>query len=101
MIIPKKFRLAGRVIRVRYDERLAHRDSMSGCAEYRYDRILLQPSTKSQPRTPSSIGDTFCHELVHWILHMIGEDELNDNERFVKSFSGLLHQYLITKKGKK
>lgn len=34
----------------------------------------------------------FCHELVHAILHCMGEEKLNCNEKFVDVFGSLLHQ---------
>jgi len=34
------------------------------------------------------------HEIVHCILFELGETELDENERFVQSFSLLLHQVL-------
>ena len=40
----------------------------------------------------------FYHELTHCILFEMGEDELAENERFVQSFSLLLHQAINTLK---
>jgi len=41
---------------------------------------------------------TFHHELVHAILDTLGYYKLSNNEKFVQSFSVLLHQYMVTKK---
>ena len=35
-------------------------------------------------------------ELVHAILHNMGEDDLNDNEKFVDVFGSLLHQVWVS-----
>ena len=43
----------------------------------------------------TSQEQTFCHELVHWILNVMSEDEKHD-EQFVETFSMLLHQALTT-----
>jgi hypothetical protein len=38
------------------------------------------------------------HEVVHGILDTMGEYELSNNEKFVKTFSVLLYQFEMTKK---
>lgn len=48
---------------------------------------------------PDSVQEqAFYHELTHCILFEMGEDELAENERFVQSFSLLLHQAINTLK---
>ena len=39
---------------------------------------------------------TFCHELVHAIKFMLGEDD--HNEQAVDVFATFLHQYMVTNK---
>ena len=41
---------------------------------------------------------TLYHELVHVILDELGRHELSRDEKFVQSFSILLHQFEKTKK---
>lgn len=43
----------------------------------------------------------FCHELVHAILHSMGEEKLCSNEKFVDVFGSLLHQVWTTIEGEK
>ncbi|HQT82051.1 MAG TPA: hypothetical protein PLQ34_07725 [Ferrovaceae bacterium] len=46
------------------------------------------------------IGESVCfkleevllHEMVHAVLHSIGEHDLNANEKFVTKFSSVLHK---------
>jgi hypothetical protein len=44
----------------------------------------------------SALHETFWHELTHCILHNMGEDELNNNERFVEEFSYRLARAIRT-----
>ena len=39
---------------------------------------------------------TMCHEVTHWILYMMNEDALRNNEKFVDLFGHFLYQYLKT-----
>lgn len=41
---------------------------------------------------------TLYHEVVHAILDELGYDKLSSDEKFVQSFSLLLHQFETTKK---
>jgi hypothetical protein len=38
----------------------------------------------------------FYHELVHCILFALGKNELSEDESFVDTFAGLLHQAMKT-----
>jgi predicted SprT family Zn-dependent metalloprotease len=94
MKIPKKINLAGKTIKVDFVKDLRTESDAIGEAVYRKNAIRLQPSCEGASIPKESLEQAFFHELVHFILYEIGEDELRDNERFVTSFSGLLHQAL-------
>jgi len=96
MKIPKRFNLFAQTTTIEYDEQLHFRENCSGEARYRTNRILLQPSTDQHPRIQSQIEQTFCHELVHHILHAQNKHALRDDEEFVDTFAALLHQALTT-----
>jgi hypothetical protein len=100
MRIPKSFQLFGTTIKVELKDGLIELDDAKGWAKYREGKILIQnPKTSKTPRFKAEKGtETFVHEVVHWILHMIGEDKKNDDERFVKLFGQALHQVLKTMK---
>lgn len=95
-MIPDRFKLFGETVEVVYDKELNNQDSSNGMANYRYSRIELQPSTDAIPRTPESMEHSYLHEVTHFILNAIGEEELRDNEKFVELFSRALHQVLTT-----
>ena len=96
MNIPKKFRLMGHEINVKFVEDLTNEHESVGAAVYRRDEIRLQPSINGNLRSENLIAHNFLHELVHFILYMMEEDKLRDDEKFVGVFSGLLHQALDT-----
>ncbi len=96
MKIPKEFKLAGKKIKVEFVDDLKNEEDAIGAAVYRRNIIRIQTPSETTPIPKESVEQTFFHELVHFILHEIGEDELRDNERFVTSFSGLLHQAIKT-----
>ena len=43
-------------------------------------------------------GQTYCHEIVHGILYIMGKEELSKDEPFVDLFGHLLYQVLKTAK---
>lgn len=96
MNIPKKFKLMGYEINVKFVEDLATEHESVGAAVYRQNEIRLQPSINGNPRSEDLIEHNFLHELTRFILYMMEEDKLRDNEKFVSVFSGLLHQALDT-----
>ena len=96
MQIPKRFRLLGQVVEVRFDERLIYTHDNRGEVRIRENVIVLQSDGPQYPILESQSEQTFLHELVHVILDRMGETELSANEKFVDMFAGMLHQALIT-----
>jgi predicted SprT family Zn-dependent metalloprotease len=94
--IPKSFNLLGKTITVEDDPRLIFTDGANGMAHYRTSRIRLQPHCHEQPVLAVDREHTFLHELVHHILVSMEQQKLNDDEKFVNLFSGLLHQAITT-----
>jgi hypothetical protein len=94
--IPKRFKLYGHTIEVEWDSMLAHREDARGLAVYREGKILLQPSTGSNPMPQSHIEQAFCHELTHFLFSMAGYEEDRANEEKIERVSNLLHQAFTT-----
>ena len=94
MKIPKKFKLAGQTITVELRDDLIQEENMQGEAHYRFNRIRLQKDNKGEKRIIEQIEESFCHELVHWILKVMEEEKLNDDEKFISVFARFLHQAL-------
>jgi Zn-dependent peptidase ImmA (M78 family) len=91
-MIPVKFKLGGLDITIEYQNDLAKTKGLSGQAVYTEQKIVLDGSAQHE----QSIEQTFCHELVHYILSTMGEEDLCNNEKFVDVFATFLHQVKVT-----
>ena len=95
---PKSFKLLGQKYNVKYDTQLYHNAECVGRCDYEKNEIKLQPSTESIEFPSTQIEKTYLHEVVHLILKNSGSNELANNEDFVDTFAGCLHQILRTSK---
>lgn len=86
----------GHTINVEMCDHLVNETDSVGLAIYREHKIKIQTSTGAYPRTPQMIEHTYLHEVLHHILDMLGYHELQSDEQFVDSVSGLIHQALTT-----
>lgn len=91
-IIPKSFWLGGLQIDVSYDENLYKNRKVVGEARYPSQSITLDSVVLNKQLTEQN----FFHELTHWILYMMNEDDLRNNEKFVDVFATFLHQARVT-----
>jgi len=91
-IIPKSFWLGGLQIDVSFDENLYKNRKIVGEARYPSQSITLDSVTLSKQLTEQN----YFHELTHWILYMMNEDDLRNNEKFVDVFATFLHQARVT-----
>ena len=102
MKIPKRFKLLGQTIEVVWDgSKFVQDTDCSAWASYRETQIQIKPPSDSHPRNEEQLEQTFCHELMHFILYFArgterGKEELYRNENFVAMTAGLLHQALTT-----
>lgn len=105
VVVPKKFQLAGYTWNVHYLKRDAYEDYFDksqhepaddedGCCAVVHGEILI---SKDEYRGSYYDTHVFFHELVHAIMHMMGEYE--HDERFVDSFAWYLQQFLETQSG--
>lgn len=92
--IPKSFKLHGRTITIEFDSNMVAREDNLGMANYRSDKIILQPTTDGRTIPPLQIEENFWHELVHWLFHCAGVQE--QNEQIVDVMGGLLHQAITS-----
>ena len=88
-----RFELAGIPIEVIKEIGLVDRKSIIGEARYSKQQIAIDPNAAPKETTEQSLW----HELVHWCLYIMGEDELRTNEKFVDLFAHLLYQYDTSK----
>ena len=96
MKIPKSFKLFGHIIEVEMQEHLNDKTDCRGQTRYRENKIYLQViDEKFYSRPVTTLEQTFCHEMVHWILTVM-QEKIEEDEKFVEVFSQLLHQALTT-----
>ncbi len=98
--IPTKFKLLGQTIHVEHSESLFHAENVFGWAQYRENRITLQQRTSGTPIPKTKLEETFLHELMHHILYIASDDDLDPplhkREGLVQRIAGLLYQALTT-----
>lgn len=94
MIIPASFQLFNQTIKVVYSRTLIDKKGAFGLWYETKNTIYLQQSTRKHPLTKEQVNATFLHEVTHALLDLIGEQKLSNNEKFVSSYSQLLHQFI-------
>lgn len=97
--IPKQFQLMGQTVNVEWTDDLQHDKDAYGTANFRDNRVCIQRPSKYQPLAQDKLEHIFFHELVHWILNSLGEEELMLNEKFVDTLGGLFYQAIKTSRG--
>lgn len=91
--IPKSFELHGHRIRVYREPKVAVKEGALGVTYPEANEIYVT----SLPGTPEEqIEHTFFHELMHMIMHHMGERDLYENEKFIDMCAGFIHQALKT-----
>jgi len=95
MNIPRFFFLHGQKVEIEFDDKLTAIEDLQGKADYRQNKIILQPLDKYYPNQ-IQLEHIFLHELVHQILFHMEQHKLRDDDNFINLFSNLLHQALTT-----
>jgi hypothetical protein len=88
LAIPRQIELCGIVVTVELDPTLHQRKGMIGEARYAEQKIIIDPTVAETDTTEEAL----YHELCHWVLFIMNEDELRNNERWVDSFAHILYQ---------
>jgi len=94
---PRQIRVGGQKIEIHDVERCSNNSVgeahvCSGFIE------IADKFNKDESQSADSKLNTFYHEMVHVILANMGENELNDNEKFVCSFAGFLTEAMVDAK---
>lgn len=64
------------------------KERKAGCALYDKQEIVIDMDILED----DSMKQTYLHELLHYILFILGYNKLNNDEQFVDSVSHLLYQ---------
>lgn len=87
--IPNKFTVGGQDINVKQVE-LCENSDLGNIILGQGEIQIADFVARGVEQSYTSKLNTFYHELTHAILKTMGEYELNNNERFVCTFSSLL-----------
>lgn len=90
--IPTTFKLLGQTYKVEYNNDKCDGANAYGLASFNENTIYLATEVANKPIAKDAIEHTFFHELTHMILHSMGKEKLNADEKFVDLFGGMLHQ---------
>ena len=96
--LPTAFTLHGQRITVTQVDHIGSENGTLGEARLAKNEIAIQTNANGFTRLSTQIEQTFLHELTHFILLHMGQEELCGQEQFVDGFSHLLHQALTTVK---
>lgn len=96
--IPTEFNILGKTIKVEFKDDYCSGANIYGQANHPENTIYLTTRLQSRIIALENVEHTYLHEVVHHILQAMGETELNNSEKFVDLFSGILHQVLTTSK---
>ena len=99
MTVPKSYQLFGAKIPVKVvNEVVEQGGTVIGLYDPALTMVKIQKPGKRPQMTRARFEETFCHELVHSILHAMRSPNW-DNEDFVEDFAQLLHQALTSGEG--
>lgn len=95
------FSLGGHDIKVKYVDTVRCPESgaeIFGLANPMTNQIFVATHIKGNALSEDVLLHSFFHELAHFLLILMGEHELNQNEDFVDLLGAFLHQWWKTKK---
>jgi hypothetical protein len=97
----KSFRLGGHKIKIKYLKSVYDHNQggeIFGRANFATNVIEIATTVMGQPLAEEVIDHTLYHEAVHFFLHLLGEHELNGNERLVDGLGLFMQQFIQTRK---
>lgn len=93
----KELYLAGQKITIEIDNTLSYDNELASA--YNPENIIkICEEFKGDILPDDTIEQSLWHEITHHILYKMNEFELTNNEKFVQTFSLLLHQAIKTLK---
>lgn len=97
----KCFELGGHSISVKYMETVRNPDDgaeIFGLCNPMQNTIHIATHMKGMKLSEDVLLHSLCHELSHFVMILMNEAELNQNEQFIDLLGGFFHQFLKTKK---
>ena len=97
IIIPEKFKLAGKTITIIVDDDYCTDNGFVGEADFTEKVITVCGRFKGKVVSKAEREQTYYHELGHMILDSMGKHKLKYDEGFVEDFAQRLYEYEKTK----
>lgn len=97
----KKFQLGGHDIQVKYLSTVRDPETgaeVLGLCNPKQNVISVATHLQGDALSEDVMLHSFFHELAHFLLIMMGEQELNQNEDFVDLLGAFLHQFWKSRK---
>lgn len=98
MIIPESFEILNRKIKVIVDHEGRMDGTLVGQANFDRCEIQLSPSLVRHG-TPELVEAVFWHEVWHIMCNVLGQKELDEDERLADLFGGAIAQVLRSSRG--
>lgn len=97
-MIPKQFTVGYKTYKVEIVP-IITKDGMQvfGLFDPKTDTISIAQTVDGVKVSEKDKLSAFYHELIHAVLHAMGEHELNSDERFVEGFCTFLTQFNLTR----
>ena len=89
--LPEEVTLLGIPIKIIVDDTMIEKHSFIGRADYINQTIIIDTTAPKE-----TVEQALIHELCHYIMHFMGEEELRDNEKFVDMLAHLIYQALAS-----
>jgi predicted SprT family Zn-dependent metalloprotease len=91
--IPRRIRVGKKLYSIEVVEAMLEKKNMGKvCYPQQTIKLGLKSNVTGRRYRQEEVQDTFWHELTHAILHDMGRDTLNRDEKFVTGFANRLTQ---------
>jgi hypothetical protein len=96
----KSFKLGSHTIKIVYQKNVYGPDGnpVLGLSEFLHNQILVATEYGGKPIADEVIEHTLYHEAAHFMMHIMNQTELNNNEMFVDILGGHIAQMSKTLK---
>jgi predicted SprT family Zn-dependent metalloprotease len=95
MKIPKKIKVAGHWIDVKFPHVFTERGDIKGLAGLNVNKIYLEEKCNGEAYPESRVAEVFLHEMLHFVLQAsTGQGMLGEDEGMHTVFASVLFQVL-------
>lgn len=93
--LPKSFSVCGQDFKIKYQKNINTENTLGLCKFFE-NEILVRTEFEGKEIPHDHKMQILCHEIIHSMLHVMNQHELNSNEEFVDSLAQVAWQVLKT-----